>query len=395
MASRRTCQQLWRTQLTITNGITGRSITKPVTIARTLPTTTTAILLPKARLTTQCRQSNSFSSQHQTRPFSSHSPKTEAAAAAPVTPKWTPPSDPTSRPVVILGAGVLGRRLAVMWASTGRPVILHDVDSSVLSSAMPYVGDALTTVCAVRETHPGRVTTSTVLEESCSGNPWMVIEALPEDPEIKREMLGKVDALVPEDCILASNSSTWPTSALRHLITRPERLLNTHYHLPPRNTYVELMTCGVTDQDLMPFLKKQMKSVGFNPLALPHESVGFVFNRIWSAVKSDTLRILQAELASPRDIDALFRDFFHAEKGPCEKMDEVGLDTVWQVERNRVNMGVVDAKKAGYTDWLEENYISRGRLGEKTGDGLYSAEERKILREKRAQAKSSYLKLRR
>ncbi|GKT54572.1 3-hydroxyacyl- dehydrogenase [Colletotrichum tofieldiae] len=281
-----------------------------------------------------------------------------------------------------------------MWASTGRPVILHDVDSKALASAVVYVGDALTTVCAVRETHPGRVTTSTALEESCGANPWMIIEALPEDPEIKREMLGRADALVPEDCILASNSSTWPTSALRNLITRPERLLNTHYHLPPRNTYVELMTCGATDRDLMPFLKTQMRSVGFNPLALPHESVGFVFNRIWSAVKSDTLRVLEAELASPKDIDALFRDFFHAEKGPCEKMDEVGLDTVWQVERNRVNMGVVDPTKAGYTNWLEENYVSRGRLGEKTGDGLYSAEERRLLAEKRALAKSSYLKLR-
>ncbi|GKT83891.1 3-hydroxyacyl- dehydrogenase [Colletotrichum tofieldiae] len=251
-----------------------------------------------------------------------------------------------------------------MWASTGRPVILHDVDSKALASAVVYVGDALTTVCAVRETHPGRVTTSTALEESCGANPWMIIEALPRTRK--------------------SSKSDHP----------PERLLNTHYHLPPRNTYVELMTCGATDRDLMPFLKTQMRSVGFNPLALPHESVGFVFNRIWSAVKSDTLRVLEAELASPKDIDALFRDFFHAEKGPCEKMDEVGLDTVWQVERNRVNMGVVDPTKAGYTNWLEENYVSRGRLGEKTGDGLYSAEERRLLAEKRALAKSSYLKLR-
>ncbi|KAF9873773.1 3-hydroxyacyl-CoA dehydrogenase [Colletotrichum karsti] len=280
-----------------------------------------------------------------------------------------------------------------MWASTGRPVILQDINPKALASAIDYVSDALTTACAVRETHPGHVTTSSVLEDSCGANPWMVIEALPEDPEIKREQLGKVDSLVPEDCIIASNSSTWPTSALRNLISRPERLLNTHYHLPPRNTYVELMTCGATDKELMPFLKEQMRSVGFTPLALPHESVGFVFNRIWSAIKSDTLRILQAELASPRDIDALFRDFFHAEKGPCERMDEVGLDTVWEVERNRVNMGAVNPERADYTDWLEDNYISRGRLGEKTGDGLYSKDERRLLVQKRAFAKNSYLKL--
>ncbi|KAK1574461.1 3-hydroxyacyl-CoA dehydrogenase [Colletotrichum navitas] len=349
------------------------------------------IFTSRPLLATACRQPSFRPSSRQTRQYSSHSPQT---ATPVVTPKWTPPSDPTSRPVVILGAGVLGRRLAVMWASTGRPVILHDVDPGALASAIVYIADALTTVCSVRETHPGHVTTSTVLENTCAARPWMVIEALPEDPEIKRAMLGRADALVPEDCILASNSSTWPTSALRNLVTRPERLLNTHYHLPPRNTYVELMTCGATDQNLAPFLEAQMRSVGFTPLALPRESVGFVFNRIWSAIKSDTLRVLQAELASPKDIDALFRDFFHAEKGPCEKMDEVGLDTVWQVERNRLGMGVLDPAKAGYTDWLEENYVSRGRLGEKTGDGLYSAKERSLLAEKRALVKSSYSKLR-
>ncbi|TQN69463.1 Fatty acid oxidation complex subunit alpha [Colletotrichum shisoi] len=179
--------------------------------------------------------------------------------AAPVTPKWTPPSDPASRPIVILGAGVLGPRLAVMWASTGRPVVLNDVDSRALASAIVYIGDALTIVCAVRETRPGRVTTSTVLGESCGTDPWKVIEALPEDPEIKREMLVKADALVPEDCVLASNSSTWPITALRNLITRPERLLNTRYHLPPRNTYVELMTCGATDRDLISYRSERRR----------------------------------------------------------------------------------------------------------------------------------------
>ncbi|TDZ37501.1 3-hydroxybutyryl-CoA dehydrogenase [Colletotrichum spinosum] len=387
MALRTSCRKLWRIQPTA-NAITRRNITRSARNARLLPTAAT--ILPQTRHTTPCPPSNSFSSQTLLHPFSSPS----AEPSSHPIPEWFPPEDPTSRPVVVLGAGVLGRRVAVMWASTGRPVILQDINERALSSAIVYVGDALTTVCAVRETHPGRVTTSTVLEDSCGANPWMVIEALPEDPEIKREMLGKVDALVPEDCILASNSSTWPTSALRTLISRPERLLNTHYHLPPRNTYVELMTCGATDKKVIPFLKEQMHSVGFTPLALPHESVGFVFNRIWSAVKSDTLRVLQAQLASPSDIDALFRDFFHAEKGPCEKMDEVGLDTVWQVERNRVNMGVVDPKKAGYTDWLEKNYLDRGRLGEKTGDGLYSAEERRLIAQQRALVKTSYLKLR-
>ncbi|KDN71481.1 putative 3-hydroxyacyl-CoA dehydrogenase [Colletotrichum sublineola] len=366
MASKRICQ-LWRTH-PARNAIMSRNATCPGMMARPL-LSTAAIFTSRPPFATPCHQPSFSSSPYQTRQYSSHSPETPTPV---VTPKWTPPDDPTSRPVVILGAGVLGRRLAVMWASTGRPVVLHDVDQGALTSAIVYIADALAAVCAARETHPGRVTTSTVLEDACGAHPWMVIEALPEDPEIKRAMLGRVDALVPEDCILASNSSTWPTSALRNLVTRPERLLNTHYHLPPRNTY--------------------MRSVGFTPLALPRESVGFVFNRIWSALKEDTLRILQAGLASPKDVDALFRDFFHAEKGPCEKMDEVGLDTVWQVERNRMSMDALDPANAGYTDWLEENYVSRGRLGEKTGDGLYSAKERSLLAEKRALSKPSYLK---
>lgn len=278
--------------------------------------------------------------------------------------------------MVILGAGVIGRRLAAMWASTGRPVILQDIDPDALSSATTYIADTLSTLCAERETHPGRVQTTTQLAEACSSHPWMVVESVPENHDLKTEILGAVDKMVPDDCIVASNTSTWPTSLLRGQVENAGRLLNTHYYVPPRNTYVELMTCGATNPKIFPFLAGQMRSVGLGPLVLPRESAGFVFYRIWAAVKRETLAVLAEDLASPGDVDALFRDFFHAEKGPCEKMDEVGLHTVLAGEKNFLHMGLLRDGDRAPLAWLEENYVSRHALGEKTGNGLYSEDER-------------------
>ena len=306
---------------------------------------------------------------------------TATDAATPPKP-WTAPEDVDSRPVVIIGAGVIGRRLAVMWASTGRPVILHDIDTDALSAATAYIADTLATLCAERDTHPGRVMTTTVLGEACTAHPWMVIEAVPENHDLKTEILGTVDQLVPDDCLIASNSSTWGTSWLKSQVNNPDRLLSTHYYIPPRNTYVELMSSGSTNPQIFPFLAEQMRTVGLAPLILPRESPGFIFYRIWAAIKSETLKVLSEGLAEPKDVDALFRDFFHAEKGPCEKMDEVGLHTVLQVEKHLANMGLVHEGDRRSLRWLEDNYVGKHHLGEKTGSGLFSEEERRELAER-------------
>ena len=113
------------------------------------------------------------------------------------------------------------------------------------------------------------------------------------------------------------------------------------------------------------------------------QSQGFMFNRIWAACKRETLAVLQEGVGQPAQIDALFRDFFHAEKGPCERMDEVGLDVVANIESHYIKQRPEISQSGEQPlEWLKKTYVDRGELGEKTGDGLFTWEEREELKAK-------------
>jgi 3-hydroxyacyl-CoA dehydrogenase len=269
-------------------------------------------------------------------------------------------------------------------------VLLLDSSSVALKSAIEYISDALTSYCADRGTHPGHVSTTTDLISASNSNPWMVIEALPENLELKRTILNEVERLAPHDCILATNSSSFRSQEMAGAVgvTQPERLLNTHYYIPPRNKFVELMSSGSTDDKIIPFVVAQMERCGLRPIVLPNhiQSNGFIFNRIWAAMKRESLAVLAEGASKPMDIDELFRDFFHAEKGPCEKMDEVWLDRVRNIEAHY--LGEQPELGSGrQLDWLSREYVEKGLLGEKTGDGLFTAGERAELAERRRREK--------
>lgn len=207
----------------------------------------------------------------------------------------------------------------------------------------------------------------------------MVIEAVPDDLELKISLLGRLDRLVSADCIIATNASGFRSRELVSEVSRRERVLNTLYYVPPRNRCVELMGCGYTEPSLLPFLMSQMEEVKLRPKLVQLESTGLILPRIWAAIKRECLIELQNGVCKPEDIDELFRDFFGAQKGPCEKMDEVGLDLVAVIERHFLD--VEEARKGGkawaHLKWLEEEYVSKGKLGDKSGSGLLKRPQEK------------------
>jgi 3-hydroxyacyl-CoA dehydrogenase len=232
---------------------------------------------------------------------------------------------------------------------------------------------------------PARDAAGAITAEEHTKAPWLAIECLPESLPLKTSVLALLERSLPADCVLASNSSSLTTAemAAEGPLDHPHRLLNTHYFIPPRNRMVELMSSGATAPPIFSFLAGQMRRVGFAPVIVPRDiqSRGFVFNRIWAACKRETLAVLAEGVAEPADVDALFRDFFHAEKGPCERMDEVGLDTVARVEQHNLERKPELASE-GPLKWLKENYVELGKLGEKSGDGLFTGEDRDKLRER-------------
>lgn len=311
-----------------------------------------------------------------------------------------------------MGAGHIGRRVALVWASALRPVTVYDISKDALRSCTEYITDNLAKYCLSHGTHPGPVHFTTDIREATTAGkrdglkldfsaahntgpsasskvkkkgPWMVIECLPENLSLKISALAEIERLLPENCIIASNSSSLMTSEMAPHLQHPGRLLNTYYYIPPRNIYVEVMSSSHTYEGIFPFLTQEMKNMGLSPMVVPPgvQSQGFIFNRIWAACKRETLAVLQEGVGQPAEIDALFRDFFHAEKGPCERMDEVGLDIVANVEEHYIEKRPEIAKSGEKPlEWLKKTYVDRGELGEKSGDGLYTLEEREALKAK-------------
>ena len=168
--------------------------------------------------------------------------------------------------------------------------------------------------------------------------------------------------------ILASNSSSYPTSAFSDSVQNPARLLNMHYLMPPQATPVELMSCGHTDPAVIELMNKLLPSYGLTPYKVEAESMGFIFNRIWAAIKRECLSVVADGVSTPQDIDQMWMINFGMSWGPFQLMDKVGLDVVRDIE-----LHYMDERPGLPTNTIEllDEYIARGDLGKKSGKGFY------------------------
>ena len=256
----------------------------------------------------------------------------------------------------------------MMWASAGNKVVLYERIPEVAAAAIAYIEENIDVQVNVVKGKRGAVRAASSLEDAVK-DAWMVIEAVPERLEIKIPLFGDLDKITQPDCILATNSSSYKSREMIELVERKYRVCNTHYFMPPTMNAVEIMTCGQTDPAVIQHLIKATKFVGFTPIYVKVESTGFIFNRIWAAMKRESLLVIQEGVATPDDIDTLFVSNFSANTGICQLMDRVGLDTVYDIEKHYVE----EKRLSGTTlDWLKANYLDKGNLGDKTGKGLLS-----------------------
>lgn len=254
----------------------------------------------------------------------------------------------------------------MMWSSTGKTVNLYEKSPEVAKSAAVYVQENVDAHSAKMSSSPGVFKVSDTLEEAVK-DAWMVIEAIPEILDLKIPLFETLDAITQPDCILATNSSSYKSSEMIEKVTRKYRVCNSHYYIPPEKNALEVMTCGHTDPAIFPFLMEEAKSVGFIPIHARVESTGLIFNRIWAAIKRESLNVMAEGVAKPEEIDMLFNNWFNVSQGPCGMMDKVGLDTVYNIESHYIAEKGLDRVPI---DWLKENYLDKGLLGEKSGKGL-------------------------
>lgn len=283
---------------------------------------------------------------------------------------YTLPRDVDDRPIAIDGAGTLGKRIGSVYAAAGTDVRIFDVSQAQREAARDYVNeqvDEVRSVLNLTGSRLGQVAVFDDLAEAVRGA-WMVIEAIPERLDLKREVLGQLDKLVDSDAILASNSSSFPTSQMIDKVKRPERVLNTHYQQPPDLNAVELMSCGKTDESLIDALMEKIPQYGLVPFRVRRESDGFIFNRVWAAIKRECLMVVEEGVATPEDVDGMWEIFTAPGVPPFRLMDRVGLDVVLNIEEHyaSVRPGLPEGPRKLLRELIED-----GKLGVKSGRGFY------------------------
>lgn len=279
---------------------------------------------------------------------------------------WKPTSV-AFHPVTIIGGGVQGKRLALMWASQGGSVHVIDPMAEQRKAVEAYVDAGLDAHVRKVAGKRGSVHTYPDLASAELDQSWLVIEAIPERLSLKRELFAALDQQTHPDCILATNSSSYVVGEMHGDIKYKHRAINAHCFWPPEVDPLELMGTSETPTSLIEFMMQQGKRHGFRPFHVKRESTGLMFNRIWAAIKREALMVVEEGVATAEEVDEIFAAVLGAKTVPMRQMDVVGIDTVLAIEEHYAQVRQVPETPRK----LLRQMIADGKLGEKNGQGFY------------------------
>ena len=276
--------------------------------------------------------------------------------------------DIQNRAVAVIGAGTLGPRIALMFASRGGTVRIYARREEQRAEATQFVADNLPKLVADRGFgEVGTVVGTGSLEEALDGA-WLAVESVPEKLEIKIPLWGEIDRAAPADTIFATNSSSYPSRLMAENVRDKTRLCNTHFYMPPQFNALDLMSDGQTDRGLLDTLLTVLPEFGVHPFEARKECTGFIFNRVWAAIKRESLAVVAEGVARPEDVDGMFKVNWRVPAGPFQMMDLVGLDVALDIENHYCDeFSHLPTKSRD----LLQSYVDAGKLGVKSGEGFY------------------------
>jgi 3-hydroxyacyl-CoA dehydrogenase len=280
---------------------------------------------------------------------------------------------PFSR-VTVLGAGVLGSQIAFQTALHGIPVVSYDVSDDAIVAARTrlasiveqFVGDAGSDHREAAEAGVARIRFSTDLAEAVR-DADLVIEAVPESVELKRSVYAQIAAAAPQSTVFATNSSTLLPSALADATGRPDRFLALHFanHIWRQNT-AEIMGSPQTDPAVYARVVAFAQEIGMVPIQLHKEQPGYVLNSLLVPLLHSASMLVLNGVADPQTVDATWRIGTGAPVGPFQILDVVGLRTAYAISAASPDPGA-----QAWAQYLEENYLAKGKLGLESGEGFY------------------------
>ncbi len=261
----------------------------------------------------------------------------------------------------------MGRSITAHAAQHGYNIRLMDINTEALEQAKKFILGALKR--AKDKENQGLVTFHDNLAETLE-SAELIIEAIPEVLELKKKIFTEIDKISPPEAIIATNSSSIPISKIEDAVERKDKVLNLHFYAPisVRNM-VDIMRGTQTSDETFELGKKWVESINCEPLIVKKECLGFVFNRIWRAVKKECLKIWDGGYADIETVDKAWRIFTKMAFGPFQMMDGVGLDVVYDIEMSYYNESGDSKDKP--PEKLKE-MVEKGELGFKTKKGFYN-----------------------
>jgi 3-hydroxybutyryl-CoA dehydrogenase len=279
----------------------------------------------------------------------------------------------TIKTIGILGAGIMGRGIAYVSALGGFDTVLQDVSGDALDQAKASIEQTLDKGVAAgkvtAEAAAGaklRIKTTLGVEDTAAGA-QLVIEAIPEKMDLKVELFARLDRAAPKDAILASNTSSLSITEMAAATERPGQVVGMHFFNPVhRMKLLEIVRALETTDHAIGVATAVGQAMG-KECVVVRESPGFVTSRINAMIGNEAFYMLQEGVASATDIDKALKLGLNHPMGPFELVDLVGLDTRLSILRFLHRTLGEKFRPCP----LMEQYVAAGRLGRKSGRGVF------------------------
>lgn len=282
-----------------------------------------------------------------------------------------------TRRVAVAGSGTMGSGIAQVAAAAGFSATLYDIAQGQLDRALTNIAGGLERAVArgrvessVRDATLQALETTTDLATACK-DAEVFIEAIPERIELKLELFAKLENHLPDDALVATNTSALSVTELAGALQNPTRCIGLHFFNPVhRMKLVEVVRGLQTSDETNEKALKFCRAIGKETVEV-NEAPGFVTTRVNALIGNEAFRMLQEGVATAEDIDKALKLGLNHPMGPFELVDLVGLDTRLSILRF-LHEALGERFRPTY---LQEQYVKSGRLGRKTGRGVYDYSE--------------------